>query len=430
MVNIFLYTFGCKVNSFETAAMSELLVKKGYQIATSDSDADVIVINSCTVTANGDKRVRQYLRRVKRLNPQVITVLSGCFPQAFPEQASEFTEADIIMGTGNRNELPDLLSNFITDRKSRISIAPNSGKTFEILKTENLDGHTRAFLKIEDGCERFCAYCIVPFARGPVRSMPLDRLMEQLKMFADNGYKEIVLSGINLSCYGRGTEHNLADAIECAADIDGIERIRLGSLEPDLLSDDMLHRMSRVKKLCPQFHLALQSGCDATLKRMNRKYSISQYVEVSQKIKGMFISPTFTTDVMVGFAGETDDDFDASLKFVSEFGFLKCHIFPYSIRSGTAGAKMPCQIDKYVKDKRAALMSEAAQKSRVKVMQEFVGKPARVILETMQDDGAYSGYTDRYLPALVYGRGLHKHDIVEGIISDLRGDHCVIRLGQ
>ncbi|MEG2258864.1 MAG: MiaB/RimO family radical SAM methylthiotransferase, partial [Oscillospiraceae bacterium] len=283
-MNIFLYTFGCKVNSFETAAMSELLVKKGYQIATSDSDADVIVINSCTVTANGDKRVRQYLRRVKRLNPQVITVLSGCFPQAFPEQASEFTEADIIMGTGNRNELPDLLSNFITDRKPRISIAPNSGKTFEILKTENLDGHTRAFLKIEDGCERFCAYCIVPFARGPVRSMPLDRLREQLKMFADNGYKEIVLSGINLSCYGRGTKHNLADAIECAADIDGIERIRLGSLEPDLLSDDMLHRMLRVEKLCPQFHLALQSGCDATLKRMNRKYSISQYIEVSQKI--------------------------------------------------------------------------------------------------------------------------------------------------
>ncbi len=425
-MKIFLYTFGCKVNSFETAAMAELLASCGHEIVHTAGDADAVVINSCTVTANGDKKVRQYLRRIKRDNPAVITVLTGCFPQAFPELAAEYTEADLIMGTGNRKELPALLAQFVKDREKRTDILSNKEKGFELLRAETLEGHTRAFLKIEDGCERFCAYCIVPFARGPVRSMPIEKLVEQVELFACGGYKEVVLSGINLSCYGREEGLTLADAVERAAAVDGIERIRLGSLEPDLISEETWRRFASVDKLCPQFHLALQSGCDQTLRRMNRKYTTAEYLAVADRVRALFDRPTFTTDVMVGFAGETEQEFAESLRFVREFGFLKCHIFPYSIRTGTAGARMPDQVEKSVKEARAAQMAQAAAEARNEVLRSFVGAAARVILERRQPDGSFDGYTDRYLPALVQGTGLAEHDMVCGRIDRIEGDHCIV----
>ncbi len=427
-MNIFLYTFGCKVNSFETAAMAELLAGRGHTILDTDAGADAVVVNSCTVTANGDKKVRQFLRRVKRNNPQVITVLTGCFPQAFPEQAAAYAEADLLMGTGNRAALPGLLEQFARDHTPRSEILPNAEKGFELLRAETLEGHTRAFLKIEDGCERFCAYCIVPFARGPVRSMPAEQLTAQVALFAQNGYREVVLSGINLSCYGRDEGLTLADAVERAAAVEGIERIRLSSLEPDLISDETWRRLAAVEKLCPQFHLALQSGCDATLRRMNRHYTAAEYRAVADKIRALFDRPTFTTDVMVGFAGETEAEFAQSLRFVESFGFLKCHIFPYSVRSGTAGARMPGQVDKAVKDSRAAAMAEAAERSRAAVMASFVGARARVILERQHPDGGFDGYTDRYLPAIVYGEHLAPRQLAEGRIERIADGRCVIHV--
>lgn len=425
-MNIYFSTFGCKVNSFESAAMAQLLRDAGHTVVESDERADVIVVNSCTVTANGDKKVRQYLRARKRAHPDLVTVLCGCFPQAYPELARAYTEADILMGTGNRAALPGLLDEFLRTRARVEDIQPNSTKEFELLRAERLDGYTRAFLKIEDGCERYCAYCVIPYARGPVRSMPLRELRRQAERLAGNGYREIVLTGINLSFFGREEGFTLADAVETIAELPGIERIRLSSLEPDLLTHEGLARMAATGKLCPQFHLALQSGCDATLRRMNRKYTTADYTAVADDIRSLFDRPTFTTDVMVGFAGETEADFETSRAFVEQFGFLKCHVFPYSRREGTAGARLPGQLEKREKDRRAASMSESAERARLQVMESFVGAEARVILEQPQPSGGFDGYDDRYLPCLVAGEGLRSGATVNGTITHIADGRCVV----
>ncbi|MEG2083536.1 MAG: MiaB/RimO family radical SAM methylthiotransferase, partial [Oscillospiraceae bacterium] len=356
--------------------------------------------------------------------------LCGCFAQAFPERAAPTPQADVVCGTGNRAACVDAICKFIENRERSIDIATNGGKTFEPLFAPSLDGHTRAFLKIEDGCERYCSYCIVPFARGPVRSMPLGELVRQVETFAENGYAEIVLSGINLSCYGRGEGFDLADAVAAAASVSGISRVRIGSIEPDLLSDDILSRLAAVSKLCPHFHLALQSGCDATLARMNRHYTSELFSTVAAKLCNLFDHPTFTTDVIVGFPGESESEFSDSLSFVESFGFLKIHVFPYSIRDGTAAAAMPCQITREIKEMRAAAMTAAAEHSRKKLMECFVGTRARVIVERPHSDGTFHGYTDRYLPALLCGTDLHERQTVEGVIArvDTLGDCCVIEL--
>lgn len=427
-MKIYVKTFGCKVNSFESAAMAELLYEKGFQAADSELAADAVIVNSCTVTANGDKKTRQYLRRVKRENPECAVMLSGCFAQAFPERAAGIPEADVVCGTGNRAAAVELLCEFLKNRERAVEIVPNKEKTFEPLAASEPDGHTRAFLKIEDGCERYCSYCIVPYARGPVRSLPLDELKARVEELARNGFAEIVLSGINLSCYGRGEGRDLAHAVSVTASVEGIERVRLGSLEPDLLSDDMLDRLAAEKKLCPQFHLALQSGCDATLKRMNRHYTAAEYSAVAERIRARFERPTLTTDLIVGFPGESESDFEESLAFAESFGFLKIHVFPYSLRDGTAAAKLPEHIDKTEKERRAALMGLAAERSRERVMRSFVGRKARVILEQPQEGGGFTGYTDRYLPALVLGEGLKERETVMGTIETIADGVCVIKL--
>lgn len=422
-----IHTFGCKVNSYESAAMARLLEDDGYQLTGSETDADIVIVNSCTVTAGGDRKVAQYLRRVRRLNPGVVLVLSGCLPQAYPDRATAIEGVDIVTGTGNRQDIISLIRTFFADSTKKVDIQQNSQKSFEQLVADEVEGHTRAFLKIEDGCDRFCSYCIIPHARGPVRSMPLDDVKRHVARFAQNGYREVVLSGINLSFYGRGTDDDLADAVNTAASVDGIVRVRLGSLEPDLLSDDMLRRLAAQPKLCPQFHLALQSGSDTTLARMNRRYHTADFSAVAQKIRNLFDTPTFTTDVMVGFPGETETDFSESLEYVKKFGFLKCHVFPYSARPGTVGAELPGQIPKHEKERRAAAMSAAADISRAEVLASFIGKPARVILE-QPENGGFTGYTDRYLPALVLGTGLQSGDVVTGTICSIEQGRCIINL--
>ena len=427
-MNIFIKTFGCKVNSFESAATAQLLRERGHNIVDTEVSADAIVINSCTVTSSGDKKTQQYMRKVHRENPEAIIMLMGCFCQAFPDRASELAEADIVVGTGNRTHAVELLCDYYNTRKRVVDIEPNRGKPYEPLAASMPDGHTRAFLKIEDGCDRYCSYCIIPYARGSVRSLPLSILSEQVQALAENGFSEIVLTGINLSCYGQGADYDLADAVRVASGPSEIARIRLGSLESDIITDDMIARLSRLPKLCPQFHLSLQSGCDATLKRMNRHYDSKQFESFADKLRAAFDRATFTTDVIVGFPGETEQDFEESLEFVKKIGFLKVHVFPYSLRDGTVASRMPNQIDKAEKERRVAIMAEAAQLSREKIMQSFVGSRARVIIEQPTADGSFDGYTDRYLPALVYGEYLHTHDIVEGTIEKIENDKCIIKL--
>ncbi|MEA5050087.1 MAG: tRNA (N(6)-L-threonylcarbamoyladenosine(37)-C(2))-methylthiotransferase MtaB [Oscillospiraceae bacterium] len=427
-MNVFFYTFGCKVNSFESAAMAGMLRARGYAPAESEADADVVVVNSCTVTANTDRKVRQYLRRVRRENPNAVTVLTGCYASAFPDEAAAMEDADIVTGAADRRALADLLDDYFASRRRVVSVADPACAAFEPLFAPELDGHTRAFLKIEDGCERYCTYCIIPYARGRVRSMEPDELARQVRALADNGYREIVLSGINLSAYGKGTPNDLADAVRIACAPDGVERVRLGSLEPDLLPDALLARLAAEPKLCPQFHLSLQSGCDATLRRMNRHYTAAQYAAVAGRLRALFPRATFTTDVIVGFPGETEGDFADSLAFVRDFGFLKVHVFPYSVRPGTAAARMDGKVPRAEKERRSRAMVAAAAAGRAAVLRSFLGQDVRVILEQPVGGGVFDGYTDEYLPARVSGAGLRGGGIARGTVRDVCGDAVVLEV--
>ena len=400
-MKIFYATFGCKVNSCETAALEELMKINGHESASSMEEADCIVVNSCAVTASGENRSVRALRQARRKNPGIITVLCGCAPQAFPEKYAECPDADIVTGNAGRSRLPELLDEFLGRGGRTLGVEPHTkSEIFEDLPFSSLPGHTRAFLKIEDGCDRYCAYCIIPYARGRVRSLDLGSIGRQAASLAANGYREIVLCGINLSKYGEGNGCDLSDAVAAVAKVEGIERVRLGSLEPDLLTDEMLRKMASEPKLCPQFHLALQSGCDNTLKAMNRRYNTDEYIAAKERILALFPDATFTTDVMVGFPGETEEDFRQSVEFVKKIGFLKCHVFPYSIRPGTAAAKMAGQLPKKEKERRAAVMSDAAEEKRRQVIERYVGGCYSVILE-QPCEGGFTGYTPHYIPCVI-----------------------------
>lgn len=327
------YTLGCKVNQYESEAMLNMLGDRGIGKAGSDETADIVVVNSCTVTAQSDHKVRQTLHRAKKDNPGAIAVITGCMVQAFPEDSERLTDADIVLGNSERKNMFDHIMNFLSTKQRIVDVKPHEKEEkFEQMKVNSYSERTRAFVKIEDGCNRFCSYCIIPYARGRVRSKTMEDLKSELRELAANGYKEIVLTGINLSCYGQEFGLNLCDAIEAACEIDGIERVRLGSLEPEQLSQDVINRMAKQEKLCPQFHLSLQSGSDGTLKRMNRHYTCDEYREIVANLRKAFQNVAITTDIMVGFAGETDEEFAESLAFAEEIAFAKVHVFAYSRR--------------------------------------------------------------------------------------------------
>ena len=319
-------TLGCKVNQYESQAMLNGLLTAGCTACDDISQSDIILINSCTVTAMSDRKVRQSVRRARRENPDAVLVLTGCMPQAFPEAAENLTEADVVLGNSNRSSLLSDVQKFLSTHERVIDIVPH-GKSFEFLSVNRFYERTRAFVKIEDGCNRFCSYCIIPYARGRVRSKPLEDLKKEIDEIAANGYREVVLTGINLSAYGQDIGLSLCDAVESACAPDGIARVRLGSLEPEQLDEPNIERLYRQKKLCPQFHLSLQSGCGETLKRMNRHYTPEEYRKIVKNLRAAFPNTAITTDIMVGFPGETDEEFEESLAFEQEIGFAKAHVF-------------------------------------------------------------------------------------------------------
>lgn len=405
-MNAYFYTLGCKVNQYETQAMMHLLEADGYAVSEYETGAvyerdAVIVINSCTVTGESDRKLRQLLRRCRRENPTAVIVLTGCMPQAFPTIAAELGEADIVLGNAARKQLPDALRRFLATG-ARVVDIPDHGKTFEALDIDAFQGRTRAFVKIEDGCNRFCSYCIIPYARGRVRSRPLGDLKAELERLSRQGYTEIVLVGINLTAYGQDNGTNICDAVECAEGVAGIERIRLGSIEPDHMTPAIVERLTHSKKLCPQFHVALQSGCDATLKRMNRRYDTAQFRDVCRLLRQAFPDCALTTDVMVGFPGETEEEFETSLNFVKEIGFSRLHCFAYSRRAGTVAAKAPNQVPNAEKMRRNRRMIEAGEISCRAYAQKLVGTVVSVLLET-EENGVWHGYTDTYVPVVVTG---------------------------
>ncbi len=395
-------TLGCKVNQYETELLAELFAKEGYDIVESQDYADIYVVNSCTVTASGDKKTRQLLRRLKKQNPAAIAVLTGCYPQAFPEEAEKVTEADIITGTRNRRELPAIVREALAGGQRIVRIpAHERREAFESMSVTGLRGRTRAFIKIQDGCERYCSYCIIPTSRGPIRSKPLDELCEELKVLGAAGYREVVLVGINLSSYGADLGLRLIDAIELACTVPGIERVRLGSLEPELLTADDIARMAAQPKFCPQFHLALQSGCDKTLRAMNRHYDAAEFERITVDIRHAFENPSFTTDIMVGFAGETEQDFEESVAFAKKIGFAKMHVFSYSRRPGTAADKRPNQIPPAVKEDRSRRMLAAAAEMRKSFLLSQLGKTEEVLIETTRSPLGFEGFTKNYTPVYV-----------------------------
>ena len=422
-------TLGCKVNQYESEAMLSSLLKNGFTAAADDEQADVVVLNSCTVTAESDRKVRQIFRRAKKDNPDAVMVLSGCMAQAFPEDAQRLEEADIILGTSNRARLlPDLLT-FLSTRQRIVDIEPHTnGETFERLQVENFSGRTRAFVKIEDGCNRFCSYCIIPYARGRVRAQPLEDLKAELHALADNGFREVVLTGINLSAYGQEFGLHLCDAIEAACAVPGIARVRLGSLEPEQLSEPVIRRMAKQEKLCPQFHLSLQSGCDATLRRMNRHYTADEYRTIVRNLRAAFDNAAITTDIMVGFAGETDEEFAASLAFAREIAFAKAHVFAYSRRPGTRAYDMGDQVTNAVKESRSHAMIRATTETQRTFFDTQVGRTEQVLFERAVQPGVYEGYSMNYTPVLAASGTSLAGQIRTVRIESNAGTHCIGRI--
>ncbi len=421
-MNIAFYTLGCKVNQYETEAMRRMMENNGFQTVAWDDDADVLVINSCTVTGESDRKLRQLLRRCRREHPSAVIVLTGCMPQAFPNEATDLTDADIILGNAARRTLPTYVQRFFTTQQRIVDVIAHD-TSFEETPICSFDEHTRAFVKIEDGCNRVCSYCIIPYARGRVRSRSLESLREEVTELARNGYKEIVLVGINLTAFGQDTGHTIADAVDTVCAIDGIERVRLGSIEPDHITDDIVARFAKQPKLCPQFHLALQSGCDATLKRMRRHYTTAEYAAVCASLRAHFPHCAITTDFMVGFPGETEEEFAASLAFVKKMQLARVHIFAYSPRPGTPAAKAPNQVLNRIKSARSKAAAEVCSNLQQQFAASKIDTETEILLETSMKDGTVFGYTPEYVG--VYVKTNHTAgDIIRVRITAAKSGEC------
>lgn len=403
MMKVALHNLGCKVNAYETEAMQELLEQNGYEIVPFQEGADVYIINTCTVTNMADRKSRQMLHRAKKMNPDAIVVAAGCYVQA-KEQSGEVDECiDIVIGNNKKKELIEILKEYCKERQSvkKAVIDINHTSEYEDMHLSKTAEHTRAYIKVQDGCNQFCTYCIIPFARGRVRSRAKEDVIREVKDLAANGYQEVVLTGIHLSSYGVDLEgEDLLSLILAVNEVEGIKRIRLGSLEPRIITEEFVATIAGLEKMCPHFHLSLQSGCNATLKRMNRKYTAEEYYEKCQLLRKYFEHPALTTDVIVGFPGETEEEFAESKAFVDKVDFYETHIFKYSKRAGTKAAVMPDQVPEQVKTMRSNELLALDQEKRSKYESYYIGKNVEVLMEeSVEIDGKIMqvGHTKEYV---------------------------------
>lgn len=400
-MNAYLQSFGCKVNCVETEGIAELLRERGWTILPEPDGADAIILNSCTVTASGDKRMLHALRKLRTACPDAVLVLTGCYVQAFPEAAAALPQADILVGTRNRSGIPERIENFLIDRRRIFSAEPyGKGELFEELPPGGGQEHTRAFLKIQDGCDRFCSYCIIPYARGRSRSCTVQSLTERARKLSDQGYREIVLCGINLACWGKEEGYTIADAADLCRCI-GFERVRLGSLEPDGLGDAVLEKLAKNAAFCPQFHISLQSGCDRTLRAMHRHYTCGEYADLSVKIRSLFPDAALTTDIMTGFPAETEEDFKETYTFAEKMAFSKMHIFRYSRRPGTLADAMEQQVPENVKKARADRLGDLDRKMRQDFLESRIGRTLSVLFERERVPGFHIGHAPDFSTVLV-----------------------------
>ena len=413
-MNIAIFTLGCKVNQYETAAMERELLERGHTLVPFDGPADAYIINTCTVTAVSDKKSRNTIRRAKKQSPAAVVAVCGCYGQTDPEAVAALG-VDLVSGSAGRMAFLDLLEEKLRARAenkpAETTVSVDEAlrrRVFEPLTAGGMEGRTRAFLKVEDGCVNFCTYCIIPYARGPIRSLPLADAVAQAKALAEEGYREIVLTGIEISSWGRDLKQgtDLADLVEAICDAVPALRIRLGSLEPRTITEEFCRRVSQYPNLCPHFHLSLQSGCDATLKRMNRKYDTARYYESVRLLRRYFDDPAVTTDLIVGFPRETEEEFAATLGFIRRCAFSSMHIFPYSRRPGTPAAAMEGQIPKPVQEERAHRAAAVAGEMERAYLERFVGKTLPVLFEE-EKNGLWQGHAPNYVPVRMAGSGLH-----------------------
>ena len=381
-----LHNLGCKVNSYETEAMTQLLKKAGYEIVSFQDQADVYIINTCSVTNMADRKSRQMLHKAKKQNPNAVVVATGCYVQTATEKVAQDLSIDLVVGNNRKKDIVEILNEYYEEKeageqvKEEYVIDINHTDEYEDLEISTVTEHTRAHLKIQDGCNNFCSYCIIPYARGRIRSRTMESIKAELERLSASGFKEIVLTGINLSCYDDNGK-KLIDVIEMADNVNGIERIRLGSLDPEVVTEDFVERLGKVKKICPHFHFSLQSGCDKTLKAMNRHYTSDEYYEKCQLIRKYIDNPAFTTDVIVGFPGETEEDYISSREFVKKVKFAELHVFKYSKRDGTVAAKMPNQIDEKIKTLRSEDLIKTGEELTKEFRQAKIGQDTTVLFE-------------------------------------------------
>ncbi len=416
-------TLGCKVNFCESAAIERGLFESGFIPAKAGETPDIFVVNSCTVTSMSERKARHALSHAKRENPDCVTVLCGCFPQSYPATAGKTECADIITGNSAKSKIGEMVSEYLQSRTKIMRVEPLTRRFDESGAAPDLD-RTRAFIKIEDGCDRFCTYCAIPLARGRVRSLPPEKITKQAEECAELGHKEIVLTGINLGCYGRELGLDLGDAVR-AADTEGIERIRLGSLEPEMITDEVIEKFRAVKKLCPHFHLSLQSGSDTVLLRMNRKYDTAYYRELVKKLRAAFPGCAVTTDIMTGFPGETEEEFKESMVFAEEMGFAGIHVFPYSIRPGTVAAARYDQIMPQIKTARAKQFGALAKELERRFFKSQLGTEHSVLIEKPVSEDYSVGYTENYIPIRIYWAKLPQFSSVKVKLTDVRDGYCL-----
>lgn len=420
-MKVALHNLGCKVNSYETDAMSQLFKDAGYELVQFNEKADIYVINTCSVTNIADRKSRQMLHRAKKMNPEAVVVAAGCYAQVAAGDLEKDSAVDVIVGNNKKKEIVSLVENYIRDNKLNeavIDIAHDN--EYEDLELMTVTEHTRAYIKIQDGCNQFCSYCIIPYARGRIRSREPESIYEEIKRLAKQGFMEVVLTGIHLSSYNADGV-KLIDVVEAIEQIEGIERIRLGSLEPGIVTEDFVSRLSKCKKVCPHFHLSMQSGCDDTLKRMNRHYTSDEYYEKCQLIRKYYKNPAFTTDVIVGFPGETEEEFGITEQFVRKVEFAELHVFKYSKRTGTRAAVMENQVDEQIKAKRSDVLIATGEELKKAYRNIFIDKKVPVLFEekvVIDNKEYYVGHTTEYIKIAVESKADICGKIVETTIFD------------
>ena len=394
------YTLGCKVNQYETNAMEQQFIQNNYKIVENTEKADIYVINTCTVTNMADRKSRQMLRRVKEINQSAVIVVCGCYAQVAKTELEQIPEVDIILGINEKNKIVQIVEEYLSSKNNIIEVADVSKqKEFLDFGDVTYTEKNRAVIKVQDGCNMFCSYCLIPYARGRIRSRKIENVVSEIEKIAKQGIKEVVITGIHVASYGKDFENEnirLINLLEEINKIEGIERIRLSSLEPTIVDEEFAQRLSKLEKICDHFHLSLQSGCDATLKRMNRKYTTARYKEATEILRKYYPSANFTTDVIVGFPGETDEEFNQTYQFLKEIGFYKMHIFKYSPRKGTVAEKLPNQVDGNIKEERSKKLIELSNNMQNEKNSQYIGKTVKVLFEEYEN-GYYKGHTTNYM---------------------------------